>query len=142
MTEQSEARVAVYLDFDNIVISRYNQLHGRNQFSKDKVRDYQASSVDADAEITKRMHLATVDIGAVLDYASSFGSIVISRAYADWSAAVNAGYQRQLIGRAVDLTRAWIGALLQASRCAGRRRVSPWALWIGWNTLTSSRSKR
>ena len=47
---------------------------------------------------------ATVDIGAILDYASSFGSIVISRAYADWSAAVNAGYQRQLIGRAVDLT--------------------------------------
>lgn len=104
MTEQSQARVAVYLDFDNIVISRYNQLHGRNQFSKDKVRDHLAASAESDPQITKRMRQATVDIGAILDYASSFGSIVISRAYADWSAAVNAGYQRQLIGRAVDLT--------------------------------------
>ena len=104
MTEQSQARVAVYLDFDNIVISRYNQLHGRNQFSKDKVRDHLVASAESDPQITKRMRQATVDIGAILDYASSFGSIVISRAYADWSAAVNAGYQRQLIGRAVDLT--------------------------------------
>jgi uncharacterized LabA/DUF88 family protein len=104
MTEQSQARVAVYLDFDNIVISRYNQLHGRNQFARDKVRDHLVASAESDPEITKRMRQATVDIGAILDYASSFGSIVISRAYADWSAAVNAGYQRQLIGRAVDLT--------------------------------------
>ncbi|MFT2816223.1 NYN domain-containing protein [Leifsonia sp. A12D58] len=104
MTEQSPARVAVYLDFDNIVISRYNQLHGRNQFSRDKVRDHLVANPESDPEITKRMRLATVDIGAILDYASSFGSIVISRAYADWSAAVNAGYQKQLIGRAVDLT--------------------------------------
>ena len=28
-------RVAVYLDFDNIVISRYDQVHGRNSFQKD-----------------------------------------------------------------------------------------------------------
>ena len=33
MTEQSEDRVGVYLDFDNIVISRYNQLHRPNQFA-------------------------------------------------------------------------------------------------------------
>ena len=104
MTEQSQARVAVYLDFDNIVISRYNQLHGRNQFARDKVRDHLVASAESNPEITTRMRQATVDIGAILDYASSFGSIVISRAYADWSAAVNAGYQRQLIGRAVDLT--------------------------------------
>ena len=31
-------RVAVYLDFDNIVISRYDQVHGRNSFQKDKGR--------------------------------------------------------------------------------------------------------
>jgi hypothetical protein len=45
-----------------------------------------------------------VDIGAILDYASSFGSIVVNRAYADWSAPANASYSRQLIDRAVDLT--------------------------------------
>src|SRR5690606_35639562 len=50
-----------------------------------------------------RLAEATVDLGAVLDFASSFGSIVISRAYADWSIEVNAGYRRQLMERAVDL---------------------------------------
>ncbi|TFC50342.1 MULTISPECIES: NYN domain-containing protein [unclassified Cryobacterium] len=103
MAEQSEDRVGVYLDFDNIVISRYNQLHGPNQFAKDKARHHTSSHAKADPAVTARIQLAMIDIGAVLDYASSFGSIVISRAYADWSAAVNARYQRQLTDRAVDL---------------------------------------
>ena len=33
MTEQNDARVGLYIDFDNIVISRYQQLHGRNAFN-------------------------------------------------------------------------------------------------------------
>ena len=57
----------------------------------------------ADAELATRLGGATVDIGAVLDFASSFGSIVISRAYADWSIEVNASYKKQLTERAVDL---------------------------------------
>jgi hypothetical protein len=35
MTEPSATRVAVYLDFDNIVISRYDQVNGRNSFQRD-----------------------------------------------------------------------------------------------------------
>ena len=46
---------------------------------------------------------ATVDVGAIIDFASSFGTLVLTRAYADWSADVNAGYRGQLVGRAVDL---------------------------------------
>ncbi|MBG6215248.1 MAG: NYN domain-containing protein [Cryobacterium sp.] len=103
MAEQFRERVGVYLDFDNIVISRYNQLHGKNQFAKDKARNHVSSNPKADAEITGRIHRAMIDVGAILDYASSFGPIVISRAYADWSATVNARYQKQLIDRAVDL---------------------------------------
>jgi uncharacterized LabA/DUF88 family protein len=103
MAEQSRERVGAYIDFDNIVISRYNQLHGKGAFTKDKVRNHIASNPDADPAISARIAQATVDIGAVLDYASSFGSIVISKAYADWSVAVNAHYQKQLIERAVDL---------------------------------------
>ena len=38
------ARVAVYLDFDNIVISRYDQVHGRNSFQKDKARGLETTS--------------------------------------------------------------------------------------------------
>ncbi|OMC01045.1 hypothetical protein A5733_03140 [Mycobacterium sp. NS-7484] len=92
MTEPA-TRVAVYLDFDNIVISRYDQVNGRNSFQKDK-----AKGLDPD-----KLTRATVDIGAILDFASSFGTLVLTRAYADWSAEVNAEYRLQLVGRAVDL---------------------------------------
>ncbi|MCW1958863.1 MAG: NYN domain-containing protein [Mycobacterium sp.] len=93
MTEPSAARVAVYLDFDNIVISRYDQVNGRNSFQRDKAKGLEAA----------RLGLARVDVGAILDFASSFGTVVLTRAYADWSAGVNAEYREQLVGRAVDL---------------------------------------
>jgi hypothetical protein len=93
MTEPGAARVAVYLDFDNIVISRYDQVNGRNSFQRDK-----ASGLEPE-----RQARATVDVGAIIDFASSFGTLVLTRAYADWSADVNAGYRGQLVARAVDL---------------------------------------
>ena len=93
MTEPTATRVAVYLDFDNIVISRYDQVNGRNSFQKDK-----AAGLDPE-----KLARATVDVGAIIDFASSFGTLVLTRAYADWSADVNAGYRGQLVARAVDL---------------------------------------
>ena len=93
MTEPSAARVAVYLDFDNIVISRYDQVNGRNSFQRDKTKGLEPP----------RLARARVDVGAILDFASSFGTVVLTRAYADWSAGVNAEYREQLVGRAVDL---------------------------------------
>jgi NYN domain/OST-HTH/LOTUS domain len=97
------ARVAVYIDFDNIVISRYDQLHGRGQFQRDKARGFSRSDSPADPDITERLRRATVDVGAVIDFASSFGTLVLTRAYADWSVPVNADYRGQLVSRAVDL---------------------------------------
>ena len=93
MTEPGAARVAVYLDFDNIVISRYDQVNGRNSFQRDKAKGLEPP----------RLARARVDVGAILDFASSFGTLVLTRAYADWSAGVNAEYREQLVGRAVDL---------------------------------------
>ncbi|WP_066039475.1 NYN domain-containing protein [Herbiconiux solani] len=104
MTEPTEARVGLYIDFDNIVISRYQQLHGRNAFQRDGIRDFDRSSPDADPEIAARLAAATVDFNAIIDFAASFGTMVVNRAYADWSVPVNASYQRQLMSRAVDLT--------------------------------------
>jgi hypothetical protein len=95
MTDADADRVAVYLDFDNIVISRYDQVNGRNSFQKDK-----AKGLDKHAD---RLERATVDVGAIIDFASSFGTLVLTRAYADWSIEVNTGYREQLVGRAVDL---------------------------------------
>ena len=97
MPEVSDSRVAVYIDFDNIVISRYDQVNGRGSFMKDR------GSSKPSADFAARLKRATVDIGAIIDYAAAFGTIVLTRAYADWSAPVNADYRAQLVGRAVDL---------------------------------------
>jgi uncharacterized LabA/DUF88 family protein len=103
MNDPGVTRVAVYIDFDNIVISRYDQLHGRGQFQRDKVRGFNKADRSADPDIAEKLERATVDVGAVIDFASSFGTLVLTRAYADWSAPVNAGYRGQLVSRAVDL---------------------------------------
>lgn len=95
MSQSGDGRVAVYIDFDNIIISRYDQVHGRGQF----MRDRQKSKPAFEAKLAE----ARVDLGAVIDYASSFGTLVLTRAYADWSSPVNADYRGQLVGRAVDL---------------------------------------
>lgn len=95
MTESGDTRVAVYLDFDNIVISRYDQVNGRSSFQRDR-----AKGLDKHPD---RLARATVDVGAIIDFSSSFGTLVLTRAYADWSADVNTGYREQLVGRAVDL---------------------------------------
>jgi uncharacterized LabA/DUF88 family protein len=103
MNDPGVTRVAVYIDFDNIVISRYDQVHGRGQFQRDKVRGFASASKPADPDIAEKVLRATVDVGAVIDFASSFGTLVLTRAYADWSAPVNADYRGQLVSRAVDL---------------------------------------
>lgn len=103
MNSSAETRVGVYIDFDNIVISRYNQLHTRGQFQKDHARDVVPGTGGTSPEVAARLDEATVDLGAILDFASSFGTIGVSRAYADWSVPINASYRRQLIDRAVDL---------------------------------------
>ncbi len=96
MAEPTETRVAVYIDFDNVVISQYDHEHGRGSFIKEKART-------ATGDTAGKLEVATVDIGAILDYASSFGALAITRAYADWAAPANTRYQKQLINRAVDL---------------------------------------
>jgi len=103
MSDPGATRVAVYIDFDNIVISRYDQVHGRGQFQRDKVRGFDRADKSADPDVAEKVRRATVDVGAVIDFASSFGTLVLTRAYADWSAPVNAHYRGQLVSRAVDL---------------------------------------
>ena len=101
MPDPMTPRVAVYLDFDNIVMSWYDRVHGRNSYSRDRQRISEGGA--ADPEIAERLTAATIDVGAIIDYAASFGTLVLTRAYADWSAPVNAVYRSQLVARAVDL---------------------------------------
>jgi hypothetical protein len=72
-------------------------LHGRDSWRKDEARRNDGKSVP-------KLEQARVDFGAILDYASSFGTVALSRAYADWSVPANAAYKRQLVDRAIDLT--------------------------------------
>ncbi len=90
-------RVAVYIDFDNIVISRYDQLHGDMSWRK-------TNAWKAGPAVVEKLDEARVDVSAILDYASSFGTVAVTRAYADWSVAANARYKDQLVERAIDLT--------------------------------------
>ncbi|MDM7855981.1 NYN domain-containing protein [Cellulomonas alba] len=99
---EPDARVAVYIDFDNIVISRYDQTFRRGEWQRDGARHHAMD--DAADPVGRKLAEARVDVGALLDYASSFGSVVVSRAYADWSLPANAAYRGQLVDRAVDLT--------------------------------------
>jgi hypothetical protein len=101
MADIRDNRVAVYIDFDNIVISRYDEVHGKGRFTRDRVREYLRDGHDD--QVGARLKEAAVDVGAMVDFASSFGTLVLTRAYADWSQPVNAEYRGQLVGRAVDL---------------------------------------
>ncbi|MBY6062432.1 NYN domain-containing protein [Microbacterium esteraromaticum] len=97
---ESTGRVAVYLDFDNIVIGWYDRVHGRNAYGKDRQRIAENPN---DPEVAERLKQAAIEVGAIIDYASSFGTLVLTRAYADWSSPINAEYRSQLVARAVDL---------------------------------------
>ncbi|MCS3845029.1 NYN domain-containing protein [Microbacterium sp. AK031] len=100
MADTQDPRVAVYLDFDNIVISWYDRVHGRNAYGKDRQRIAENPN---DPEVVERLKAAMIEVGAIIDYAASFGTLVLTRAYADWSSPVNAVYRSQLVARAVDL---------------------------------------
>ncbi len=100
MADTQDPRVAVYLDFDNIVISWYDRVHGRNAYGKDRQRIAENPN---DPEVVERLKAAMIEVGAIIDYAASFGTLVLTRAYADWSSPVNAEYRSQLVARAVDL---------------------------------------
>ena len=90
---EPSAAVAVYIDFDNVVISRYDQVHGKGSFWRDRDKGFEVARVAA----------AEVDLHAILDFASSFGRLALTRAYADWSVPANVHYRKQLVDRAVDL---------------------------------------
>ncbi|HVT64230.1 MAG TPA: NYN domain-containing protein [Mycobacteriales bacterium] len=99
MAERENAdQVAVYIDFDNIVISRYDELHGERAYFNDG-----ANTASPGEKVAARLQAAHVDIAAILEYAASFGTVAISRAYADWSAPVNSSYRTDLVKASIDL---------------------------------------
>lgn len=93
-----DQHIAVYLDFDNIVMSRYDELHGRSAYRNDNPGAREVTPL-----VSLRLEEARIDIAAIMDYASSFGIVAVSRAYADWSTRVNSSYAPDLLKSSVDL---------------------------------------
>jgi hypothetical protein len=94
----SSDQIAVYIDFDNIVISRYNELHGQGAF-----RDDHANSRTPSDAVQQRLAAAHVDLAAIIDYAASFGTVSVARAYANWAAPVNESYASDTMRKSIDL---------------------------------------
>lgn len=95
-------RVAVYIDFDNVVISRYDDIHGDGTWRSDHAREHRRSSTSKDP-IDVKLATAEIDLGAIIDYAASFGPVSLCRAYADWSVPANAAYKAPLVDRSISL---------------------------------------
>lgn len=91
-------QVAIYIDFDNIVISRYDELHGSKAFRNDI-----PSRNNSSPAVKQRLADARLNLDAIIDYASSFGTVAISRAYANWADPVNRSYASATMKRSVDL---------------------------------------
>jgi uncharacterized LabA/DUF88 family protein len=96
MADAATPRVAVYLDFDNIVTSRYDALHGKGSFRDHKIRHMNVSWSSSSPEKVAKATEASVNLAAILDHAASLGTIAIARAYADWAVPVNDSYTKQL----------------------------------------------
>lgn len=95
-------RVAVYIDFDNVVISRYDAVHGRQAWHQDDPRQ-RSGAPNSHDPLDVKLAVARVNVGALIDYAASFGPVSLSRAYADWSVPANAAYKDRLLERSLRL---------------------------------------
>ena len=94
--------MAVYIDFDNVVISRYEHVHGKGSWGQDSAWAHGMTGTTSDP-IAAKLAEAKVDLGALIDYATSFGVVAMTRAYADWSVRANAAYRKQLVNQTIDL---------------------------------------
>ena len=96
----TEPRVALYVDFENLVASQYDAVHGRHAWQRDKVVHAAAD----DPVVAPRLEASRLDVDAIVDYATSLGVVAISRAYANWASPACSSYARDLTSRAIDLT--------------------------------------
>jgi hypothetical protein len=91
-------QVAVYVDFDNVVLSRYDELNGERAFHNDGAGNPQPPEA-----VAKKLEIAKINVAAIIEYAASFGTVAISRAYADWSWPVHTAYRKDMVQASIDL---------------------------------------
>lgn len=94
-------RVALYFDFENVVLNRYSKVHGQGQTTRDweATKDGRSTS----AEVVDRIAAARVEVAPFVDFAASFGTVTLKRAYADWTSPFMSGYGQDFGLHAVEL---------------------------------------
>ncbi|MEJ8810109.1 NYN domain-containing protein [Variovorax ureilyticus] len=85
MKAGGEAKVAIYWDFENLHAVLTDQQNGQDYY-----RDHRMS-----------VQAPVVDVDPVLDYAASFGDVIIHRAYGNWQ--FFSRYRDALNGAGIDL---------------------------------------
>src|ERR1700722_1029755 len=143
MNDPGGARVAVYIDFDNIVISRYDQVHGRGQFQRDKVRGFSGSDKSPAPELAEKVQSAHVHadyrgrpVSRAVDLVQLFPAAAYAKNGADIRLAVDAVED---MFRLPDLTHVVIVAgdsdyIALAQRC---RRLGRYVVGVGVAGSTS-----
>lgn len=91
--QDSSRRVAVYFDFENLLISQYNRIHGKDTW-------YQDRHTPKDKE--KKAAEAAIDLDALLSFAAALGAVVVNRTYCDWTRPVLTGYGEEFARRSVE----------------------------------------
>lgn len=94
----ADARVGVYLDVENLVVSQYDHVHGQGAWRSDAPLGKAPTP-----ETRDRLTSSQVNFSAILDYAASIGVVTVGRAYANWSALPYVGLGPPLARRSVDL---------------------------------------
>src|SRR5689334_22779982 len=79
-----EPLVAIYWDFENLQASVVDRYHGPGSYQKTHSRAQEA----------------LIRIGAIMDYTSRLGRVVINRAYANWQGLGR--YQKDLLQYGID----------------------------------------
>lgn len=74
-----QPQLAVYWDLENLVLSQYDEVFGRDAW-----RNAKYSRRRPAAGALEKLRDAWVDVPAVLEYAAGQGTIVVNRAYGDW----------------------------------------------------------
>lgn len=79
------AKIAVYWDFENLLISQYKYVHGKQAWDAD----------DHSTQLRKAKE-SPIDLAVVLRYAATVGTVALNRAYCDWTRPLFRNYGMQL----------------------------------------------
>lgn len=89
--------MAVYWDFENVVLSQFDFVHGSRTWSQTN------TGGSPDDDLDEMLATAHLNVSAVVDYVSTLGPISIHRAYGDWSRRWLNRYDRDMLRHSVDL---------------------------------------